>query len=661
MIPKETIDQIYTTARIEEVIGDYMTLRRRGANLWGNCPFHDEKTPSFSVSPVKGIYKCFGCGKAGNAVNFVMEYEKCSYVEALKQIAKKYHIEVKEKELTEEEKRQEDERESMFKTNEWANKWFQQQLWETEEGQNIGLSYFISRGLREDIIRKFQLGYSPERNALYRAAQQAGWANEYLEKTGLCGISLHDGRRYDRFRDRVIFPIFTISGKVVAFAGRILKDKKGTGKYINSPDSAIYNKYNELYGLFQAKQEIDKQNMCYLVEGQMDVISMHIAGIQNVVSSGGTSLTHHQILLLHRLTENVTLLYDGDAAGIHAALRGIDMLLEEGMNLKVVLLPDGEDPDSLSRKMNAVDFQQFLQDNSQDFIRFKTALLLKDAQNDPIKRSSVIKDIVQSISVIPDRITRQVYIKDCSNMLGIREDELNRETLRLRQEKYDKKGAGKRDAREVQDEPEPQEEQTSTPAAPPSTPQPVLPTLSDRLDQNICNLLQVIVRYGEYPLFDTTVGNYVLEELQNDQIHFENPLYEEVLGEFRAHKDDEGFQAETFFKYHPDSRISSFAIGLISEPYELSRIYSHKNISENIKAETKMPTDADRLTDLVPQLMLELKLTIIKEQQLYIREALKHAQENNQADEIMELMRQEMQYKDVERQLCKLLGSRIRG
>ena len=659
MIPRETIDRIYATAKIEDVIGDYMSLRRRGANLWGNCPFHDEKTPSFSVSPAKGIYKCFGCGKAGNAINFVMEYEQCSYADALRQVAKKYHIEIQEKEMTEEEKQLENERESLFKVNEWAKQWFQDQLFNTEEGQNIGLKYFIERGLREDIIRRFQLGYSPNRSSfLYDAAKKAGYQDEFLEKTGLCGISEQGGRHYDRFRDRVIFPFFTISGKVVAFAGRILKKKENVGKYVNSPDSAIFSKQNELYGLFQAKGEITKQHLCYLVEGQMDVISMVQAGIENVVSSGGTSLTHRQVLLLHRLTENVTILYDGDSAGIHAALRGIDMMLEEGINIKVVLLPDGEDPDSFSRKMNAVDFRQYLQDNSQDFIRFKTNLLLSDAGNDPIRRSNVIRDIVQSIAVIPDIITRQVYIKDCAGLLNIKEDVLTKSVIGYRKQKYSKQkdnppspAAGSGEETPDNNQPDNLQQQ---PAPPANWLQP-----QTNLDKNICNLLKVLIKYGERPLFETTVGQYIIEELTANEITFENPLYDKILQEYKAHMNDEGFTAETFFKFHPNSYISSFAVEMISEKYELSAIFSKQNVSENLKKDIKLPTDADRLPELVPQLIYELQLTIVRERQIYLKYALKHAQENRNEQELLKLLREDMELKNLEKQLCKLLGNRI--
>lgn len=670
MIPRETIDRIYSTVKIEDVIGDYMSLRRRGANLWGNCPFHDEKTPSFSVSPAKGIYKCFGCGKAGNAVNFVMEYEQCSYADAIRQIAKKYHIEIQEKEMTEEERQQENERESLLKVNEWANHWFQDQLWNTDEGKNIGLTYFLERGLREDIIRKFQLGYSPDRDVLYPVAKKAGYKEEFLDKTGLTGISNKDGRRYDRFHDRVIFPIFSISGKVVGFAGRIMRAKEHTGKYVNSPDSLIFSKQNELYGLFQAKQAIVKQKMMYLVEGQMDVISMFQAGVENVVSSGGTSLTHRQVLLMHRLTENVTILYDGDSAGIKAAVRGIDMMLEQGLNIKVVLLPDGEDPDSFSRKMNAVDFQQYLLDNSQDFIRFKTNLLLQDAGNDPIQRSGVIKNIVQSISVIPDIITRQLYIKECSNMMDIKEDALLNEVKKLRKERYQNnkktdKAPQKTTATDTADSPDTETpesgRQTETAVLSPD-PQAVSTGIGqpqNKLEENIFNLLQVLIKYGDYPLFEGyTVGKYIVEEISANHIQFENPLYDKIFQEYVAHQDDAGFKAEEFFKYHPNSYISSFAVELMSERYELSKIFGRQNISENVRTEVHMPTDADRLSVLVPQLVYELQLTIVKQQQQYVQFAIQHAQENRQEDELHNLLRQNIELKQQEVQLSKLLGNR---
>lgn len=668
MIPRETIDRIYNATRIEEVISDYVTLRKKGANLWGNCPFHDEKTPSFSVSPAKGIYKCFGCGKAGNAVNFIMEYEQCNYTEALRMLAKRYNIEIKERELTSEEKVLQDERESMFKVNEWANQWLQNNLWNTNEGRTIGLRYFIERGIREDTVRKFQLGYSPDRNELYSAAQKAGYSDEFLEKTGLCGKS--ERGYYDRFRGRVMFPIFTVSGKVVAFAGRILKAKENVGKYVNSPDSSIYSKQNELYGLSHAKQAIAKAGHCYLVEGQMDVISMHQAGIENVVSSGGTALTHRQILLLHRFTENVTILYDGDAAGIHAALRGIDMLLEQGLNIKVVLLPDGEDPDSFSRKQNASDFIDFVHSHQQDFIRFKTNLLLHDAGKDPIKRSEVVRSIMQSVSVIPELITRQIYIKDCSNLLNIPEDALLGEVDQLRkrhaeEEQKRKERERNRDTQTAERSATETAENLPNIALQTQVVSIAEPHIHSKLEKNILNLLQVLVRYGERPLFQDeagiiqSVGDYILNDLERDSIVLENPLHNKIIDEYKAHCSDNGFAAETFFKYHPDSEISTLAIQLISEKYQLSKIHGHKNISENIQAEVDLPTDADRLEELVPHLLCELKLTIIEEKISEIKQQLKIAQDNNDEQLMISLLQQQPEWEAIKRALCDALGQRI--
>ncbi len=679
MIPRETIDKIYNALRIEDVVGDYVSLRKRGANMIGLCPFHDEKTGSFTVSPAKGIYKCFGCGKAGNAVNFIMEIEQCSYADALRQLAKRYHIEVVEKEQTAEEKARESERESLFKTNEWAKEWFQTTMYETEEGQNVGLAYFISRGLHEDTIRKFQLGYSPERSTLYTAAKQGGYQDEFLEKTGLCGKS--ERGYYDRFRDRVIFPIFTVSGKVVAFAGRILKTKEHVGKYVNSPDSLIYSKQNELYGLFQAKQAIAKQGCCYLVEGQMDVLSMHQAGIQNVVCSGGTALTHNQVRLIHRFTENVTLIYDGDAAGIHAAIRGIDMLLEEGLNIKVVLLPDGEDPDSFSRKMNASDFIAYIGEHQQDFIRFKTDLLLQDAAGDPIKKSEVVRSIVQSIAVIPDLITRQIYIQSCSAQLAIGEAALLKEMEKMRLKWIeDKKKKAPQPPKEgdksLADSTEPTASIESGESAEGDISlRPATDALSlaisevqnPRLEQNILNLLQLLMRYGErtYAEYDDgtvcTVGDFILTDLETDQIRFENPLYQQVIDEYTLHQHEVGFCAEHFFKYHPDSLISSLAVDLIAERYPLSKIHARKNITENVAAVVDMPSDADNLMSLVPHLLCELKLTIVNQQLLTIKHRLKHAQENKAYDQLMPILKEQAVLEQIRQELCKMLGQRIMG
>ena len=643
MIPRETIDRIHAAAKIEEVVSDYVTLRKRGANLIGLCPFHNEKTGSFTVSPSKGIYKCFGCGASGHAIKFIMEIEQCSFVEAVKQLGKKYHIEVEDRELTVEEQQRQDNRESMFVVNDFANKWFQQQLWDTQEGQAIGLSYFHERGLRDDIIRKYQLGYSPEKgNPLAKELQKQGFKEEFITNNvdtkigvGVVGKS-EDGRLYDRFRDRVIFPIFTVSGKPVAFAGRILKKKDNVGKYVNSPDSIIYSKTNELYGLFQAKQAIARADMCYLVEGQMDVISMHQSGIENVVASGGTALTKPQIWLIKRFTSNITVLYDGDAAGIHAALRGIDMFLEAGFNVKVVLLPDGEDPDSYAQSHDSTEFIRYIEEHQTDFIRFKSALLSKAAGDDPFKRAELIKDITASIAIIPDIITRQVYIKDSAERLHMSEQVLTKEVISLRKKKM----------AEVAKEEKPAEE-PSTPIQPsmPSTPsQPG--TISSPLEQNYYNLMQLVVRYGERPIEVDgemyTIGEVIIWTLENDEIQPPVPVYQTMIDEYKAHCKDEGFKAEHFFTFHPDPAISSMAIDMIAERYQF------------VKAESDV-----RLGELVTQLLFEIKLTVVNIQIADLERGLKEAQEKGDVQRQFELLKHQPELLTMRNELCKVLGNRV--
>lgn len=427
MIDRETVDRILDTADIVDVVSDFVSLRRSGANFKGLCPFHDEKTPSFMVSPAKQICHCFGCGKGGSPVNFVMEHEQMSYVEALRYLAKKYNIEIHEKELTSEEKAAQTEREAMLVVNEFAAQWFEDQLFGTQEGKDIGLSYFYERGFNDATIKKFHLGYSPQDSkALYTAATGKGYNKQNLFNVGLC-IDDRRGGGFDRFHGRVMFPVMNIAGKIIAFGGRTLKKTKDIAKYFNSPESAVYVKNRELYGLFQSKRAIVKEDKCYLVEGYTDVISLHQAGVENVVASSGTSLTEGQIRAIHRFTTNVTVLYDGDSAGIKASLRGIDMLLAEGLNIKVLLLPDGEDPDSFARSHSASELKQYIADNETDFISFKTKILLEGTERDPIKRAALIGDVVRSISVIPDAISRSVYAKECSVQLGISEDVLLRE------------------------------------------------------------------------------------------------------------------------------------------------------------------------------------------------------------------------------------------
>lgn len=663
MIDPLTVSRIMDAARIEEVVSDYVTLRRRGVNLIGLCPFHDEKTGSFTVSPAKGIFKCFGCGKGGNAVHFIMEYEQVSYYEALKLLAKKYNIEVQERELTDEEKNAQNDRESMFMLNDFARKFFTEQLYKTEEGQNIGMAYFRERGFRDDMIRKFQLGYCPERrDAFNKAALGAGYKTTYIEKTGLAYANDH-GQMTDRFHGRVIFPVHTLSGKVVAFGGRILKKDNKIAKYVNSPESEIYHKSNELYGIFFAKQAIVKQDCCYLVEGYTDVISMHQAGIENVVASSGTSLTTGQIRLLHRFTENITILYDGDSAGIKASLRGIDMLLEEGLNIKVLLLPDGEDPDSFARKNNAADFIAYIQQHQVDFIRFKTNLLLQDAGNDPIKRSQLIQDIVRSISVIPSNIVRQVYIKDCSNLLDIDEKTLIHAINNLKIEKKEKdfqkqKSEETRQATAANETDKSNEKSAETI---PDALQATTLTTASKFEAEARNIIQTLIRYGEKELYvqpetgePVSVGEYIIHELEMDGIVFDNPLYMQIIDEFKAHCHDEGFVAEKFYKFHVNDKISQIAIDLIAEKYTLSKIHYKQAISENVKRAVKIPTDADRLYDLVPRLIYELKILLIKDKQNQLTLLLKQAGQDTET--IARLMAQYDQLTRIRLQLSKELG-----
>ena len=658
MIPRDVIEHIFSAAKIEEVVSDYVTLRKRGANLIGLCPFHNEKTGSFTVSPSKGIYKCFGCGVSGNAVGFVMAMEQCSFADAIKQLGKKYHIEVPERQMTAEEQQRQDDRESMFVVNDFANKWFQEQLWETKEGQAIGLSYFRERGLRDDIIRKYQLGYSPEKGSpLATALKKKGFSERFILNdvdtkigVGVVGKS-EDGRIYDRFRDRVMFPIFTVSGKPVAFAGRILKKKDNVGKYVNSPDSLIYSKTNELYGLFQAKQAISRADRCYLVEGQMDVISMFQSGIENVVASGGTALTKPQIRLIQRFTSNITVLYDGDAAGIHAALRGIDMFLEEGFNVKVVLLPDGEDPDSFAQSHDSTEFIQYIEEHQTDFIRFKMALLSKEAGDDPYKRAALIKDITSSIAIIPDIITRQVYIKDCSDRLHMSEKVLTTEVVNLRRKKIEEHNKAKeREAEQAATTVEPTAESTETTATPVNPTSPVNPTPikapKSTLDQNFYNLMQLVVRYGERPIQvgDTiySIGEIIIYTIEEDEIKAPDPVYQAIIDEFKRHCKDEGFKAEEFFKFHPDQAISALAIDMIAEKYQYAS-FNHEG----------------RLGELVTQFLYEIKLTVINQQIEELEQNLKEAQASGNWDRQMQLLAYQPQLLQARNDLCKLLGNRV--
>lgn len=670
MIPRETIDRIFFAARIEDVVGDYVSLKKRGANLIGLCPFHDEKTGSFTVSPSKGIFKCFGCSKAGHAVGFIMEIEQCSYVDALRQLARKYHIEIEERELTAEEKQKQDDRESMFIVNDFANKWFQEQLWDTPEGKAVAMSYLRQRGLREDIIRRFQIGYSPEKAMLWDVAKKKGFQEKYLINdsenppylgTGVCGKS-ENGKLYDRFRGRVMFPFLSVSGKVVGFSGRLMVKNDKVGKYVNSPTSLIYEKHNELFGLYQAKQAISKNNSCYLVEGQMDVIQLVQSGIENVVASGGTALTTNQIRLLHRFTEHITLLYDGDKAGIKAAIRGIDMMLEEGLNVRIILLPEGEDPDSFAKTHNASDLQAFLDNNTQDFIRFKTQLLSEDAQNDPTKRSDMILQIVESIAVIPDIIKRQVYIKDTATLLAIPEDVLTRKVIEIRKKKAEERKKRKEGKAVEEDKTPTEAPHDGQPTATTPEPAPKRKPLTHK-ERNILNLIQVLIRYGEQVIHQNeeqviTAGEYIITEINNDHIEITNPLHQQIISEYVANYQNPNFVASTFFQHHPNTEISQLAVDMIADKYQLSRMYSKRSISENVVQEVQYD-ETTILPELVQRLLLELKYTVVDERIDAMQVTLKEAQERGDWQLITAILEQQPQLLEIRQKLCRALGNRV--
>ena len=664
MIDQATIDRILDAAQIVEVVSDFVTLRKRGVNYVGLCPFHNEKTPSFSVSPSKGLCKCFSCGKGGNAVHFIMEHEQMSYPEALRYLAKKYDIEIKERELTNEEKEVQSNRESMFIVNNFARDYFQNILKNHVDGRSIGLAYFRQRGFRDDIIDKFQLGFSTEgRDALAQEALRKGFKQEFLVKTGLC-YETDDHKLRDRFWGRVMFPVHTLSGKVVAFGGRVLStENKKLAKYVNSPESEIYHKSNELYGIYFAKQAIVKQDRCFLVEGYTDVISMHQSGVENVVASSGTSLTPGQIRLIHRFTNNITVLYDGDMAGIKASIRGIDMLLEEGMNIKVCLLPDGDDPDSFARKHNATEFQNFIQEHETDFIRFKAQLLMEDAGKDPMKRAELINDIVRSIAVIPEAIVRDVYIKECGQLLRI-EDKLLVSEVAKRRELQAEKG-NKPIASNNAPTPQPGE---MPPPFPPEemeadTYQSFIPQ-EGKEGQEFYKyerlIIQMIVRYGEKVMCNltdeegnevpVTVVEYVINDLKEDELAFHNPLHRRILSEASEHIHDQEFASERFFVAHPDPKISTIATELASDRYQLSKYHSKTQ---------KLVTDEERLYEMVPMLMINFKNAIVAEELKHIMYALQDpsiANDNAQCDAVMQRYKE---MKEIQNLMAKRLGDRV--
>lgn len=700
MIDQPTIDRILDAANIVDVVSEFVTLRKRGVNYVGLCPFHDDKSPSFYVSPAKNICKCFACGEGGTAVHFIMKHEQIGYFDALRFLAKKYNIEIAERELSDEEKRVRSDRESMFIVNAWAQQYFSQMLHEHVEGKTVGMRYFIERGFREDTIRKFQLGYSlDQRDALYQQALRKGYKKEYLEKTGLV-IAYENGNVNDRFRGRVIFPVHSLSGKVVAFGGRVLKKDEKTAKYVNSPESPIYHKSNELYGIYFAKQAIVKADRCYLVEGYTDVISMHQSGVENVVASSGTALTHGQIRLIHRFTNNITVLYDGDAAGIKAAIRGIDLLLDEGMNVKVVLLPDGEDPDSFARSHSATEFTEFIRQHETDFIRFKTKLLLADAGNDPVKRAALIGDIIRTIAIVPDDITRTIYIRECSAMMEIDEQVVLNQVNKQRLSKNEQKSSvpvTNRSTTEIlppdysisepsgqmqevpvataepvsdqlpPDFPPPPEEEFSgsneIPEIPPSAPveeTQVMTRQRSPYEAFEIALLRYVVRYGERVLYDYVdeetkerivmrVAEFIRDDLERDDLSFYTPIFKQMLDEAANRCGEETFIAHRYFLSHPDPLVSRVAANLMSEKYQLSKY--HFKFRE-------VEQEEDKLDQLVVRDLFAFKEAYIMRQLKEKQEQLKQLSSAD-PEQIMTVMKEIAQLNEIKKVLSKELGERI--
>jgi DNA primase len=610
LIPKETIDLIFETARVDEVVGDFVHLKKRGVNMLGNCPFHDEKTPSFTVSPAKGIYKCFGCGKGGNSVNFVMDHEHFSYPEALKYLAGKYNIFIEEQERTPEQEEAANDRESMYIVSNFANEYFQDQLFNGDEGRAIGLSYFKERGFREDILKKFQLGYCPEKSDAFSAyALKEGYKIEFLEKTGL--TIPKESRNYDRFRERVMFPIHSLSGRILGFGGRILKSNVKAAKYLNSPESEIYSKSKVLYGMYQAKNSIVKKERCLLVEGYTDVVSMHQAGIENVVASSGTSLTVDQIKLVKRFTNNITLLFDGDAAGLKAALRGVNLILQEGLNVKVVTFPDGEDPDSYAKKVSSEELENYIDSQAKDFIEFKCSLLLEDAKEDPIKRAELIKDIAATIALIPDTISRTVYAQSSSSILGINEQLI---FSSIEQSRSGKTPSPKIEPMQV----------VFKGATKSSTPE----ALSLSLEET--TLIRLLIIYGTSPLnFEyeneegeeevaaVSAAEYILSELSEDAIEFTHPVYNKIYIEFVNYiNEHETILDETHFVRHQDPEISQAVSEFLSDKHLLS---------DWSKKEIFVPTETDKLKELVTESVIRLKSKQVK---IKIAKMLKQMKDN---------------------------------
>ena len=641
MIDKATIDKIMDAANIVDVVSEFVALRKAGVNYKGLCPFHDEKTPSFMVSPSKGYCHCFSCGKGGNAVGFIMEHEQMTYPEALRWLAKKYNIEIHDRELSAEERREANDRESMFIVNEWAMKYFQDNLNNHVEGRAIGMQYFRQRGFRDDTINKFMLGYAlQEKDALAKAARAKGFNEQYLIDTGLC-YRKDNGQLQDRYYGRVIFPVHNVTGRIVAFGGRILSNDKKLAKYVNSPESLIYHKSNELYGIYLAKQAISKNDRCYLVEGYIDVTSMHQHGVENVVASSGTSLTTGQIRLIRRFTPNITVLYDGDPAGIHASIRGIDMLLSEGMNVKVLLLPDGDDPDSFARKHPAQEFRDYIEEHQTDFIAFKTNLLLKGV-TDPIKRSEAINSIVHSVAVIQDPIKRATYIADCAHRLGMNENTLIGTMNNFIRE-------GQEQLRKEQQREERRQDTTATTVSSPQAPEVQQATKIEYM------LVQLVVRYGETIIYkdvetedggkiNLSVAQYISYDLGADNLTFHDERYNRILQEAVEHNDNSGFKAESYFTHHPDVSINQLATEMAIDRFQLSKSLQVKH-------------DEETLRNQVEHLVLDFRKEYVQQRLSILKQQI--ALSANDMERMRQLMEEYKEIQSMRNTIARELGNEV--
>lgn len=655
MIDRLTVEKIKDAANIVDVVSEFVSLRRSGANYKGLCPFHNERTPSFFVSPSRGICHCFSCGRGGTPINFIMEHEQMTYVEALRWLARKYNIEIKERELTDKERQEQSERDSMFIVNEWAADYFKQILLESEGGNSIGLQYFRSRGFRDDIISKFHLGYDvQDRHQLAREAQAKGYQLDFLLKTGIC--YKNDRLEYiDRYAGRVIFPWLSVSGKIVGFGGRLLDSRtKGVAqKYVNSPDSEIYHKDQLLYGIYQAKKAISREDRVYMVEGYTDVISMHQCGIENVVANSGTALSVHQIRMLHRFTSNITLLYDGDAAGIHAALRGTDMILAEGMNIKVLVLPDGDDPDSFARKHSSADFKQYIEDNQVDFIQFKTNLMLNGV-TDPAKRSEAINSIVQSIAVVPNQILRDTYIHDCAQRLNIAESTLINTMNKFIREAQDR----------MNKTPNAEAQQANSASA---TTQKYINNPSIPKVETM--LMQVIIRHGDFIIYrdiedeegnliNLTVAEWINYSLSAENLRFSVDIYNRVLNETLEHLRDNNFSAEQYFIHHNDIEISQLATELILDKYQYIREQKEEStVKQNVSDEARMEKETEKLRNEVLHLLLDFHFDLLERRLQQIK--MEITQPNNTPERMASLMKDFRDTQQKRNELAQQRGNNI--